>query len=940
MVKLTGSAIKTEDCKHIILLIVLVALLCSVVYGGFLSGRKFYAYTDVGSDTYNNYWPAYSYFVDVYKTGTFGFWNFEEGLGTSIFTNSDLVFDPFILLFLPFDKTTLPFVLVYAAVLKILLAALFFYIYLSQFSIQPYAKMIGALLYAFNGYMILTGQHYHAATLMVFMPAYLYLYERLALRPTRLVAFMYAVTLAVFLIFCIYYVYFVCLLMPLYILFRWLSSERGTFKDFIIRPALFSCIGAGLGAFLVFPTLYVYLTCPRVSGSLSGANIFSLDSAANYYAVLSRFFSNNAAFSKHLHWYDPALYCGLITLLIVPQIVWHGRIRDRLICGLGFCIVCAALVFPYFRIVMNGFSHTTYRWSFFVILCAIAVGAKALDHLVRTGNVHKKTLAATALVLFSLLAAVILRLNAYGSGRDLLDYGAAGVIIALYCGVFMCMSRAGMMPLLKTLLVLLVAVELAWASYRIVNDRETVSPDSINNRQGYYDYTSDAIAYLRSIDDGFYRVDRSFMSVFLRDSLLHRYMGLQAANSMNHPSYIEFNCAVDVPSLYGTFCYLPGFWSRQNLQTLTGVKYFLAKKGHAVPFGYEYMHTAGDIDIFENRHALPLGFVYDACIDHATFSRLENHQKDEVLLKAFVAEPGTPVPAHVSNVSSEEPTNYLYRKEVPFLPGQFDVAIHGVPEASVDNALPATISIRAFDESPVLDFSTQPISGTPGEAFLNIRMGIECDHAADAVLYWKKPTEEFSSDRSVDVRIKKGWYAYNFGDSVGTLSHFNGAIRLDCSEPHDVRLVIKNVRGNVTVDKLAITARYPRNMLPYVYDTAKLRQGGLKVTTISSDYLQGEIELDSPKLLFLSIPYDEGWKARVNGRRAQTEKVTIGFTGIYLDKGYNLVEMRYVPPWMTAGKIVSIVSIFVLLLVLVFFRKPAQTAAGADYNTHVSSQAL
>ncbi len=376
MIKLLDNAKKTTELQHILLLVFLLAVLCAFVYGGFLSGRKFYAYTDMGSDTYNSYWPCYSYFVDVYRSGQFSFWNFEEGLGTSVFTNSEFAFDPFIIMFLPFGKQTLPYVLVYAAVLKILLAGLFFYAYLSLFAFHPYAKMIGSLLFAFNGYMVLSGQHYPAATLMVFMPVLLYLYERLALRPTRLIAVMFVATVSAFLVFSIYYVYMVCLLMPLYVVFRLFNHPRGGYKDFIIRPLLFALAGSRLKRGIRISHAVCLSDLPPCKRFACRDSVFALDSIANYQAVVSRLFSNNMAFSMHFFGYDPLLYAGLITLLLVPQCFFYGRVRDRVACGIGCIIVLACLVFPYFRIVMNGFSQLSYRWTFFVIMCAIVVGTK------------------------------------------------------------------------------------------------------------------------------------------------------------------------------------------------------------------------------------------------------------------------------------------------------------------------------------------------------------------------------------------------------------------------------------------------------------------------------------------------------------------------------------------------------------------------------------
>jgi uncharacterized membrane protein YfhO len=782
--------------------------------------------------------------------------------------------------------------------------------------------------------MVLAGQHYPAATLMVFMPALLYLYERLALRPTRFIAVLFVATVSAFLVFSIYYVYMVCLLMPLYVAFRIFTSPRGGYKDFIIRPLLFALVGAGLSAVFVFPTLYVYLSCPRVSGSFAAAPVFALDSMANYQAVFSRFFSNNMALSMHHYGYDPVLYAGLVTLLLLPQSFFYRRVIDRVACGIGCVIVLGLLVFPYARIVMNGFSQLNYRWTFFVILCAIVVSVKNIDCLVR-GSIHRKTLVVTAFLLLAGLIALFVRLDAVNDSKsllDLLDYGIAGVLILLYFLLLLCVNPLGRgVLLLKTLLVFLVVVDLAWASYRIVNHRDTVPADIILKRQGYFDYTGDVIAYLESNDSGLYRVDRSYLSVFLRDSLVYRFKGVQAYNSLNNPSFLEFMRAFDIPFGYGFINNIVGFGARQNLQTLVGVKYYLAKNGHAVPYGYERIYDTGDITVYQNMHALPLGFAYDAYIDYESFTRLENHQKDEVLLKAFVPDRSKADPVHLSKLSAADLSNYCFRQEISLLPGRVDAVVHGVPVSSFENAFPEKIIIMASNESPVMDITVRAEAYAAGETALNLRMFIECDQPSDAVLYWKKPGEEFAAARSFDVHLRKGLYPYNFGDVSGAINHY--ALQLDGTGAHDLRLLLRDVRGRIVVRDVAISARYPADMGGYVADILKLQGRALAIQQYGNDYLRGDIQMDRPGLLFFSIPYDEGWGATVDGRETETEKVNIGFTGIRLDAGHHTLELRYVPPWMQAGKIVSLLSAFILFLICLL-KKPRSFI----FNEHAESK--
>lgn len=77
-------------------------------------------------------------------------------------------------------------------------------------------------------------------------------------------------------------------------------------------------------------------------------------------------------------------------------------------------------------------------------------------------------------------------------------------------------------------------------------------------------------------------------------------------------------------------------------------------------------------------------------------------------------------------------------------------------------------------------------------------------------------------------------------------------------------------------------------------------------------------------LLFFSVPYEEGWKAYVNGEEVEIEKVNISFMAVKV-KGHEKSEIRfeYSTPGLTVGLIITIVCgfIFVLYIVLLFIMR-------------------
>lgn len=105
--------------------------------------------------------------------------------------------------------------------------------------------------------------------------------------------------------------------------------------------------------------------------------------------------------------------------------------------------------------------------------------------------------------------------------------------------------------------------------------------------------------------------------------------------------------------------------------------------------------------------------------------------------------------------------------------------------------------------------------------------------------------------------------------------------------------------------------------------TDELKQDTLAISKFDDRNFEGSIDLDRPKLLFLSIPHDKGWKVEIDGKPAETQKVTFGMTGVMLEKGKHQVKMYYEAPYLKLGSMISGISIalYALLVGFTFWRK-------------------
>ncbi len=122
-------------------------------------------------------------------------------------------------------------------------------------------------------------------------------------------------------------------------------------------------------------------------------------------------------------------------------------------------------------------------------------------------------------------------------------------------------------------------------------------------------------------------------------------------------------------------------------------------------------------------------------------------------------------------------------------------------------------------------------------------------------------------------------------------------------------------------DQTQVTSPYEAES--YLEDVKQRRTSVLKISDFNHNQLIGEIELEKPKMLFFTLPFDPGWTVTVNGEPAELLQVNIGFSGLLLPAGEHVIELRYYLPNFKASLAVSIISLISLMLLLWRRRKNA-----------------
>ena len=109
-----------------------------------------------------------------------------------------------------------------------------------------------------------------------------------------------------------------------------------------------------------------------------------------------------------------------------------------------------------------------------------------------------------------------------------------------------------------------------------------------------------------------------------------------------------------------------------------------------------------------------------------------------------------------------------------------------------------------------------------------------------------------------------------------------------------------------------------------------LRNNSLEDVTADHNQVSGKITLDEDKLLVLSIPYEKGWTALVDGEKTELFCANLMYTGLNLKAGEHTVELRYSRPGLKKGLLVSAACLLLFVIIVV-----VQKRKGIKRSEHI-----
>ena len=589
--------------------------------------------------------PFYRLAHDAIRSGDV-LWNWNTDLGVNFLGSYSfyLLFSPFFWLTLPFPGSWVPYMIAPLLALKTACAALTSYIYIERFTRTKFFAQIGAMLYAFSGFLIYNTffNHFHEA--VIFFPLLLIAVEELVVNNKKGL-FICAVALN-----CIVnYWFFIgeVVFVIIYVFIRMTSAQwKMTFKKFF-NIAFESVIGLAIAMVVLLPSVMAIANNPRTTADniLTGWNFWIYWADQRLPAIFQTMFfppdlpSQPNFFPEHkAKWSSMTLWLPLVSMTGVISYVLSTKkdwLKKILITSLIFAII------PGFNSAFVLFNDSYYaRWYYMPILMMCLASALAFER--RNVNVDMRRGLRWTLG-FTLLFTVAIGFTPnkvdgeYEIGLCKYPERFWGYVLIAFLGLavtyvlFTQLKKSKYFRMVLMASIALMAVTFSWIYIGLgkcySDDTEWIRNTAIAGRDNLITHKD---------TDEFFRTD-----IYKSMDNLGMYWNIpniQAFHSIIPVSIMDFypNVGVkrDVSSKPDIELY--------PLRSLLSVKYYYVPQRkddeNSQMYGFEYYDEQYDFNIYENKYYLPMGFAYDTLMTREQLLDLGKNSRSNALLGAMAVE--------------------------------------------------------------------------------------------------------------------------------------------------------------------------------------------------------------------------------------------------------------------------------------------------------------
>lgn len=825
-------------------------------------------------------------------------WDWTNGLGADMIQSYGyyVIGDPFAYLGVFFPEHLMEFAFHFLILLRVYCIGLAFLFFARKIGLYADGGLFGSIVYTFTFYVILNvTRHPFFLTPMIFLPLLCLGMEKMLRNESNrlfiLVVFISAVS-------NFYFFYMLTLLVFIYALVRYFYMNGFiSFKHLFqyVWRALYSyVIGLLLSAVVLVPIIWGFLHSSREASEFAGGlSIYPLQ----YYIVMVR----NLFIPDSYLW--TVMGFASVTILILPLFITRRKWFSYLPWILSVFLVM--LLLPAFGSIMNGMSGPFNRWSFAIPLFLGLAAGRLYDHRFDLRKNDLKMMG-FSLAIFLLVAVLERKVSPIRSVMFAPILCAAGMWLLLIGANTRESLTTKRKKMVSLGLFLLLSLNL------VINAMDYYYPSGQNTVETLLDYGTADQTYEQTFDGAenvIPQVDRDVFRMGLtakdRDIRNHLIyldrMGMTSYLSITNGYVAEFSRELESGAFQLIQPVRNGFDDRRIINHLLGVRYIVTpvENENYLPEGYQVIHrTTGEHPhlVAETQEAYPFAYANETYLSTEDFEKLNPVEKDAFLSYGVV------VDEKETDVSQLQPFDQdLGVKELPF-----DVIVE---DSSLDTVGNNKVRVKDREGSFELSVKNQQELEN-AEIYVHLE-GLhyhpeQTDSIAREKTSYTANVAFGQRNKSIFQSDELSFSTYMFRDKM--LFNLGYQEKVD---PDEKFVITFDEPGLYELDNITIYA-LPKDP-EYQAKVAEKKEHQLQLTTFENDRIEGTIDQQQPAILTTSIPYGDGWKATVNGKKVDTIKTNIGFVGIPLTAGHSEVVLTYRTPFLLTGLALTVIGLLLFI---------------------------
>ena len=830
-------------------------------------------------DLYHQYGPLFAELYDRLTSGSSLVYSWNSGLGSSFLGNYfNYLSSPLTLIILIFGHKNITEAISCLIMLKAILSAGSFTYYLkASYKKSDASTAAFGVLYAFSGYFVAYYWNLMWLDAMILFPIIILGIEKIVKNGKPA---LYCISLAVMIFANYYMAYMICIFSVLYYFCYYFQnytltqkfvaenpdqSIKGRFKNSVflssaLKFGLFSMVAGLLAAVAIVPLITI----------LSGSSA----TGGNAPSTIVKYFTTFDFLANHLAGPDatirssgdtvlPNVYCGIITLILVPLYIYSKKIsvKEKVI-NIG---ILAILYFSFdiniLNFVWHGFhfpNDLPYRFSFMYVFMLLIMAYKAFVNI-KEFTARQILSVGVGLVFFIILTEKITSKNIGDISLALSLVFAVGYVIVL--NLFR--NKKFQTSAVAILLLCCVSSEIALAD----TNNYSMNQSKTNYTVDYDEFKATKKAIDEYDGNGFYRMELTDLRTRM-DPCWFNYNGASTFSSMAYEKVANLQQKVGLYGNYiNSYTYMP---QTPVYNTFFGLKYIVDNTSDDLSCNY-YTKIIGEnrFTAYENNYYLPVAFAANAEICNWQAESFDN----PIAAQSELFRAASGVDGVFERLEIEDAT---YTNLAPFFEGEFDTGSYKYSK-EIDN-LSGSV---CFEITP---------SGTQ-----NVYIYADCknlDSITVSSAMYTKTINSLDEPHITDLGVM------NAGETIF------------------VDIDIKDSSNTGNLDFCAYTVNDTKFKEGYEY----LKPGEFNINAYNDTTLSGTISVDRDCAVFTSIPYDQNWHIYIDGKQLSRDnifKISDALLGFNITQGEHTLVLKYKSIGLTVGSIISAVTVIIALIVII-----------------------